>query len=305
MILKKFSSLASQCLEKFENKNSVDSNTFISLLQKKMALCDYIVLLIANDQIVEDAAKKEYNFQYLMTLTSAWRGIGGINDTVAQKKCLDIIDQIGEIVLKNPTSGGYSLRLREFREKRGDRDRFFLLLSSQDPYGLPTFELLFLCNFWQVEHGFLPIHTAGIIHKGKLFLFSGPSGIGKSTIASISEENGDQVVDEDQVLIHLSEAGGYTADGWGYNVVSCQTPLRAIFRLVQNTEDRLIPLKQYQVARLLLERYNDVLGDAEAVGLLRRSFCLLSGVARQIPGYELHFRKSPDFWKLIDEQFPD
>ncbi len=27
-------------------------------------------------------------------------------------------------------------------------------------------------------------------------------------------------------------------------------------------------------------------------------------LARNIPGYTLHFRKNPDFWNIIDERFP-
>jgi len=38
---------------------------------------------------------------------------------------------------------------------------------------------------------------------------------------------------------------------------------------------------------------------------LRRSIRTIGDLARTIPGYELHFRKSPDFWKLIDAEFPD
>ena len=124
-------------------------------------------------------------------------------------------------------------------------------------------------------------------------------------MAALSSAVGDQVIDEDQVLVHSLAGGGYSSDGWGYGVVPCESHLRAIFRLVQDTEDRLIPLKQLQVARVVLERHSDVMGGMLTADLLRGSFQLASEIARQVPGYELHFRKSPDFWKLIDEQFPD
>ena len=115
---------------------------------------------------------------------------------------------------------------------------------------------------------------------------------------------GSQVIDEDQVLVHSLPGGGYSADGWGYGIVPCETPLRAIFSLVQDSEDRLIPLNEMQVTRLILERQSDILGGMLSGEKLRGSFHLAGEIARHVPGYELHFRKSPDFWKLIDEKFP-
>ena len=37
--------------------------------------------------------------------------------------------------------------------------------------------------------------------------------------------------------------------------------------------------------------------------VLKSAFSISTAMAREIPGYELHFRKSPHFWNLIDEQF--
>jgi hypothetical protein len=36
--------------------------------------------------------------------------------------------------------------------------------------------------------------------------------------------------------------------------------------------------------------------------MMNKLFKQIAAIARHLPGYELHFQKSPDFWELIDEQ---
>jgi hypothetical protein len=64
----------------------------------------------------------------------------------------------------------------------------------------------------------------------------------------------------------------------------------------------MIPLVQSKVAHLLFERHHDILSKIISDDLLIDSFKISASIARQVPGFELHFRKHPDFWKLIDDQ---
>ena len=81
-------------------------------------------------------------------------------------------------------------------------------------------------------------------------------------------------------------------------------PLRGVFTLVKDNHDYLVPLSPIQVARALFDGflqqtpYVKRLPD-EVVGLAFRTVC---AIARLVPGYELHFRKSPDFWDVIDAE---
>jgi hypothetical protein len=283
-------------------------------LPKRIALCPYEASLITCDEPIPDRLSAAQTPQTLAALFEAWRSIQNSSCQPSRRdEAWGAIWRIGEIVSTagfleigkgtERTSESIRSNLWRFRDESAS-DHFFLLLTEQEAQSLLSYNLLFLCNLWQMERGHLPVHTAGVIRNGGMYLFAGSSGAGKSTAAALSQEAGGTILDEDQVLVHPLDDGRYTADAWGYNVRSCDVPLRAIFALVQTTEDRLIPLGQTQVARLLVDRQADIVGSMLSRDLLRRSFGLAAEIARCVPGYELHFRKSPAFWKLIDERFP-
>jgi hypothetical protein len=135
--------------------------------------------------------------------------------------------------------------------------------------------------------------------------FAGASGAGKSTSAAVSQSVGGHAFEEDQVSLRSLADKCFTADAWGYNVRSCHVPLRAIFLLKQAVENRITDLKQSQVAHLLIQRHYETLGMSLSDDLIQKSFPIAANIARSVPGYELYFTKSPDFWELIDEKFPD
>jgi hypothetical protein len=305
MIFHTFSLSALESLEKFEEyyQHSTDGRDHILL--EKIKRCPYQVLLVASDELsLSDGHPVGIDEKSLLALSDAWRSICGATGRrqAIQEKSWQVIDGIGERIPFHMLSvSRYVRRFCQFK----DEEILFILLTGDEPKGLPTDELWMLCDLWQLKQGLFPLHASGIQHKGQLYLFAGPSGAGKSTVAALSRARGDQVIDQDNVLVHRRAGGGYSADGWGHGLVPCEAPLRAIFHLVQDSEDRLIPLNQVQVGRLILERHNDVMGGMLTEDLLQQSFHLASEIARQVPGYELHFRKSPDFWKLIDAQFPD
>jgi len=304
MIFHALSLSALKCLEKFEEHYQHSSDNLTRIELEKIKRCGYRVVLVAGDELVLSGEQPAVvDEKTLLALSNAWRSICGVTNRpqVVQKNSWQVIDRISEGVL---LPSHRSFILRRFQQLE-DEDLFIILLTGNELHGLPAYELLMLCDFWQLSLGFFHLHACGVQHNRYLYLFTGPSDAGKSTVAALSRSAGDQVIDEDQVLVHSLAGGGYSADGWGYGIVPCEAPLRAIFRLVQDSEDKLIPLNDMQVARLILERQSDILGGMLFDDLLRKSFHFASEIARQVPGYDLHFRKSPDFWKLIDEEFPD
>jgi hypothetical protein len=305
MIFHPLSPSAQKSLEIFEDYYKQSTNCHERLLIEKINYDAYDILLIACDEPVFcDQQQVMTDHNQIMTVWNAWKSICSTakSQIDLQIKYWQVIEGIGERIPFHILSVGR--RVWQFRNSN-DKEILFILLSGDEPGGLPIDELSLLSDYWQLKRGFYLLHASGIRHKDKLFLFSGLSGAGKSTIAALSYELGDQVIDQDRILIHPLPGGGYSADGWGYGIVPCHAPLRAIFHLVQDVEDRLIPLSQIQTARRLLERHNDVMGGLLAEDLIKQSFHLASEIARQVPGLELHFRKSPDFWKLIDAQFAD
>jgi hypothetical protein len=180
---------------------------------------------------------------------------------------------------------------------------FLVMLEEEFRQEIQKKALSLLCNFWQIEHRFTPLHSSAIIHKGNLFVFCGSSGAGKSTISQMSFEKGEDVLDEDQIMIYQKPEGSFSANAWGYNLRSCSLDIRAIFKIIKSTEDRLIPLTHTQTAHLLADQSFTIPGKYIADRQISDLFGRISDIARKIPGFELHFRKAPDFWKVIDAEF--
>lgn len=297
-----YSPLAERALLRFYEEDAISTESSFIPLQMRFPQCDYHVLLIGDDPLIglyEEAGV--FGQRKVLDISSAWRSIRGegvINMSV-QKRGWETIDRIGErLPFKNRVGHPYVRRF--LNDPTGKL--FFILLSGHEKSGLPAFELFYLCNLWQLENGALPLHAAGVAHKEKLYLFLGPSGSGKSTVASLSKKNGDLVVDEDQVIIRRIDESSFMADGWGHNKCCTDIPLKSIFRLVQDTEDRLVPLSQVESTVLLMEGHNDIMANRHYDHLIKTAFCMSSAIARTVSGFNLHFRASPDFWKLIDGQ---
>ena len=274
-----------------------------SVILKKIQLCDYEILLITKDQLdLELASRTSISKDILKLISEAWSKIDGFGaNDIGEDYPWSVITRIGKGV---PMFRGARSRILWSFSGHPRKNVFFIFLTGEEPLGLPIFELMMLSNLWQLDQGYLSVHASCVLHNNYLYLFGGPSGAGKSTISMISQQVGDEILDEDQVLMHLNSNSAFTADGWGSGVVQCEKPIRAIFQIVQDNKDRLLPLTQLQTARFILARNSESLGGGIHDNLLQ-AFKMSSDIARRVPGFKLHFRKSPDFWKLIDEQFPD
>jgi hypothetical protein len=148
--------------------------------------------------------------------------------------------------------------------------------------------------------GFL-LHAATVIRNGKAYVFTGRSGAGKSTVASLSP-HGSVLTDEISLL--RRENGVWRAYGtpfWGeFRAAGSNTsaPVRGIFRLVQSAENRLAPLRPVELLRALLPNVLFFSAETEAN---RRLLKILGHAAETISGYDLAFRKDRAFWEVLPE----
>lgn len=148
--------------------------------------------------------------------------------------------------------------------------------------------------------GFL-LHAATVIREGKAYVFTGRSGAGKSTVASLAPEGS---VLTDEISLLRCENGVWRAYGtpfWGeFRAAGSNTsaPVKGIFRLVQAAENRVTPLRAMDLLRALLP---NVLFFSAEPGDNRRLLEILGQAVEAISGYELAFRRDRTFWEVLPE----
>jgi hypothetical protein len=162
--------------------------------------------------------------------------------------------------------------------------------------------LLRILLSWKLagRNGFL-LHAATVIRNGKAYVFTGRSGAGKSTIASLSPAGS---VLTDEISLLRFENGQWRAYGtpfWGeFRAAGSNTsaPVKGIFRLLQAAENRVTPLRPVEMLRALLPNVLFFSAESEAN---RRLLEILGRTAESIPSYELAFRKDQSFWEVLPE----
>ena len=168
----------------------------------------------------------------------------------------------------------------------------------ENQYALDSMLRVFLT--WKLlnHNGFL-LHAATIVRNRKAYIFTGRSGAGKSTVASLSPEGS---VLTDEISLLRRENGVWRAYGtpfWGeFRAAGSNTsaPVAGIFRLLQAAENRVEALRPAAILRALLP---NVLFFSTAAEANRRLLDILSQAALEVSGYNLAFRKNASFWEVL------
>ena len=156
-----------------------------------------------------------------------------------------------------------------------------------------------LLSWKLLEHqGFL-LHAATVIRNGKAYIFTGRSGAGKSTVATLSPQGS---VLTDEISLLRRENGVWRAYGtpfWGEFKAAgsnSSAPVAGIFRLLQASENRVVALRPMAILRTLLPNVLFFSAEAEAN---RRLLEILGQAATEIDGYNLSFRNNSTFWEVL------
>lgn len=203
--------------------------------------------------------------------------------------------------------------LRPNSSQRGGRARFSYVLDQaslelvsthadflgvRHEYALDSLLRILLTAVLLPRRGFL-LHAASVVRDGRAYIFAGRSGAGKSTVASLSPA-GTVLTDEISLLRH--SYGGWQAYGtpfWGEfraAGVNRHFPIAGIYFLEQARRDRFEPLSAKEILRALLPCVLFFTSEKRANEALLSTLLQL---AARVPGYRLHFRRSPDFWRVI------
>lgn len=181
-----------------------------------------------------------------------------------------------------------------------------LELASPDLADIDYFLRAVLALLAHEQDGLL-VHAAGFLRENRAFLFSGQSGVGKSTTVRVSHDMPQTLVLGDDLILLVPGTQGWQA--WGTPFWNPETPeawrtgqtrsglLAAVLRLAQDTTAfARVPSDGEAVAGLLSDLPIVPLDALRVPELLQRLQRLIGAV----PVGELHFRPDASLWSAVD-----
>lgn len=141
--------------------------------------------------------------------------------------------------------------------------------------------------------GGVMMHSSCVLAKGKVMLFSGMSGAGKTTLARLWREHGATILNDERNLLHprngLVRAGASPWHGEENQVNPATGPLAAIFFLKQAASNHLRPMPLAEsLGRMMTTAFVPVyIPDGPA-----RTLDACAAILEKVPAYELSF--TPD-----------
>lgn len=153
-----------------------------------------------------------------------------------------------------------------------------------------------------VEGGGVMLHSGGVVRDARGYVFSGPSGAGKTTVAGLSGALGYAVLSDDFNVLWVDD-GGVTLWGVPFRGMSCPlptqeavVPLRRLLWLCQDTGDRLEPVESVTAVGMLASQapYVNLAPD-----LMGRLLDNCAEIVKRRPLERLHFTRSDAFWGIL------
>lgn len=152
----------------------------------------------------------------------------------------------------------------------------------------------------------LLLHAASIVRRGAGYVFVGPSGAGKTTVARLAAGHGLVLGDENAVLELRSDGARLLSTPfWGFSTppemvtrVAVDVPLRAVFVLAQAPDFQLERLAPGPAVLALLE--------SEKVAVERTTsaaawLAVAEKLIARVGVYRLGFRPTPELWTFLDQ----
>ena len=165
-----------------------------------------------------------------------------------------------------------------------------VLEDFEDKFNIDTmFWSLFALERHMIKRGAMSFHCAYMLYNGHAILFSGPSGIGKSTQAELWRVNREaSILNGDKCLL-LKENDKWCTDGWpvcgsSEICINERHKLGSIVFLKQGTENNVVCLNKMQALKRLMEQFTINYWNLEFVN---EAFSLTEDILNSINVYEL------------------
>ncbi len=173
---------------------------------------------------------------------------------------------------------------------------------SIDPliHPLGSLLLLYLLHW---KKGLL-IHASGVVWNNVAVIFTGVSGIGKSTMAKLWAESGFQIINDDRLILMFS--GGsvrvFNNPMPYYQQYPREGILKRIFILKQTKENYITPLTGVKAYGRVLGNFIQQFYHPE---LITNHLELVEDVLKNVPVAEVGFKPDKDIVEMIKKQLED
>lgn len=161
-----------------------------------------------------------------------------------------------------------------------------------------------LCIESLLSKGVLHLHSSFVLYQDKALLFTGPSGIGKTTQAELWRDyQGALIVNGDAALLRRMEDGwwafGTPVHGSSPYCENRQAPIVGLVALEQGPENRLTRLDDFQALTSCLPEFYRPQMDGETEEVFWNS---VDSLFREVPVYRLTCRPDREATELVKQE---
>ncbi len=258
------------------NKEKENAYEFSFGIEKKVDLAEYKLVFVAD----LESNEKGLNFR--------WK-VYQLDQNVAIEVVYNNHPKIKHIVAYlNPVSKNIQIKIVPLSSKIEK-----LLI---DPLIHPMGSLL----LWYLMHwnNAILIHSSGVTLNGKSFLFSGVSGIGKSTMARLWRECGADVLNDDRLIVKKVDGNVkvYNNPMPYYQQEPKEGILNGIFLLKQAKYNYIKKVEGVQAFTRLLA---NCIQQFYEPSMIKKHLALLEGIVQCVPVYEVGFVPTHDIVRDI------
>lgn len=214
--------------------------------------------------------------------------------------------KIADLLVEVPACGDMDIRCKDYRCESDREPDMIIRKELFDLSHWPTLsedhaiymESGMLFYFFLLNHGGMMLHASAVELDGKAYLFSGNSGMGKSTHTSLWQQvfgERAQVFNDDKPALRYIDGKWYAygtpwcgKDGINQNK---KVPLAGICFLQQAQENKIRRLNAKEVLSRLIAQ---TLFRFKSVGSLDLLLTTVDKLVREIPVFELENRPEPE-----------
>ena len=213
--------------------------------------------------------------------------------------------KIADLLVEIPEVGGMSPRCRDYlvechasadiviKEERYSSDKWKTIPPEYVPYMDSGWQ--FYCKLLNFDG--MMLHSSAIELDGEAYLFSGPSGMGKSTHTRLWQKEfpSARVFNDDKPALRKIDGVWYAyGTPWcgkdGINI-NMKVPVKGICFLRQGEENKIRRLTMIEAAAAIISQTNRRFASVEGLGMMTD---LVDRLVRDIPVYELVNRPEPE-----------